>query len=111
MSLSSIWSGGSTLLRAAASSTARGRFSSARHSRRMVSSAVTPARAQKRSTASVSASGGTGYSTSPRTRSTSRLVASTRRRGHASTRAERFGAAATTCSRLSITMSRWRSPM
>ena len=47
------------------------------------------ARVQKSSTASGSPSGGTAYSTSPRTRSSSRLVTSRRRFGHASTQRAR----------------------
>ena len=68
-------------------------------------------RAQNSSTASCSASGGTGYSTSPWTRSSSRLVTSRCRLGHSARSDESSGAASTTCSRLSSRSSSSRSPM
>ena len=93
--------GGRTLVLAAASSSASGSLSRRRQSSAIVSSGSSRERAQKSSTASGSASGGTGYSTSPRIRSSSRLVTSSARFGQASSSGESSGAASTTCSKLS----------
>ena len=80
---SRIWRGESAFALAAASSTASGS-----ESRRTQSSAISSlgsscARSQKRETASGSASGGTGYSTSPEMRRSSRLVTRSVRLGQA----------------------------
>ena len=70
------------------------------------------ARSQKSSPLRASASGSTSYSTSPRTRSSSRLVTSSVRFGHASTASRRARARRrSTCSRLSSSSSCSRSPM
>ena len=108
---SRIWAGERTLVRAAASSSASGRSSRRRQSSAIVSSGSSCERAQKSSTASGSASGGTGYSTSPVTRRSSRLVTRSFRFGQASSSCASSGAASTTCSRLSSRSSSSRSPM
>ena len=87
-SRSRICAGESTLVRAAASSIASGRSSSRRQSSAIVSSGSSRERSQKSSTASGSASGGTGYSTSPLIRSSSRLVTRSFRFGQRSSSAE-----------------------
>ena len=68
-------------------------------------------RSQKSATASLDPSGGTEYSTSPCTRSSSRLVHRSVRFGQACTSSESSGAASMTCSRLSRRRSISRSPM
>ena len=103
--------GDSTVVRAAASSRARGRLSNRSHSSAIVASADIVARAQNSWTASGALSGGTGYSASPAMRSRSRLVTITCRLGHASSRATTSGAASTICSKLSRTSSRRWAPM
>ena len=108
---SRICAGESAFVRAAASSTASGSESSRAQSSRISSDAPILARSQKRATASGSVSGGTASSTSPCTRRSSRLVTTIDRLGQAETRAEIWGAAATTCSKLSMTTSSSRSPM
>ena len=90
---SRICPGDSTAVRAAASSTARGRLSSRWQSEAIVLSASSWARAQKSSTASCSASGGTVYSTSPSMRSSSLLVTSRQRLAQARSRGDSSGAA------------------
>ena len=69
--------------------------------RRSTSLGSRRARSQKRETASGSASGGTGYSTSPCTRRSSRLVTRSVRLGQAPRSDESSGAASITCSTLS----------
>ena len=70
------------------------------------------ARATKRRTASSAASGGTGQMVSPPTRSPSRLVARSRRPGQRRSRSSATSAAVViTCSQLSSTISRSRSPI
>ena len=108
---SRICRGESTFVRAAASSIASGRSSRRLQSASTGSSAGSPEREQKRSTASACARGGTAYSTSPRTRSSSRLVVSSLRFAHDSTSVASSGAASITCSRLSSSNRSSRSPM
>ena len=103
--------GESALVRAAASSTASGRSSSFSQSSAISAVASSRERSQKSATASLDPSGGTEYSTSPCTRSSSRLVHRSVRFGQACTSSERSGAASITCSRLSRRRSISRSPM
>ena len=103
--------GESALARAAASSTASGSSSSRTQSSAISSLGSRRERSQNSATASGEASGGTAYSTSPWTRSSSRLVTSTFRLGQALSSADNSGAASITCSRLSSSKSSSRSPM
>ena len=92
-SRSRIWLGRERAARAAASSTASGRLSSARRARAIVVVGREARPLAESSTRLASASGRHRDSTSPRTRSSSRLVTSTWRFGHAATSAASSGAA------------------
>ena len=104
-------------MRAAASSTARGRPSSraqissraARFSSFRANRGSAPrARSTKSATASSRRSGSTGYSCSPEMRSAARLVTRNVRPGAASSTCDSIGAASASCSKLSITRSACR---
>ena len=108
---SRICAGDRTAVRAAASSMARGRPSSASHRRAVGSSGARPERSAKSLTASAAASDDTWISTSSRSRRRSRLVARTCRFGHRSTSFATSVAAGNTRSKLSRRRSSSRSPM
>ena len=133
LSRSRIWAGVSTLVRVAASSMARGRpsrraqisattgalaavranreLAAAARSRnsRTAASASRSARSRGSRSRSGTGSGGTAYSCSPRSDSTTWEVAITRSRGAAESSSSRTGPASATCSKLSTTHSSSRS--